>query len=286
MKTPIICALLVLALASLACGFNIDLPQLPQAVTPGAEQTMNIETAVPASAPAMLQISFGAGELHLAPGAAGKLVQGTAVYNLEALKPTIVENGSQVEIKNENFDFKNFIPTGNFKNTWDLKLGSAPMELSIAAGAYDGTMSFGGLALQKLTIKDGAAQNKVSFDAPNAAEMSELRYETGASSVTLTGLGNANFASLVFKSGAGNYELDFSGSLKRDATVKVESGLSDMTLRIPAGVNAVVTMDGGLTNVTTSSGWAKSDNTYTQAGSGPTLTISVEMGAGNLTLTD
>ncbi len=178
MKMRIISVLLVLALASLACGFNIN---LPQAMTPGPEQTMNIEAAVPASQPAQLKLSFGAGELKLNPGAEGKLVQGTATYNVEAFKPVVTESASGVEVKNNNFDFKNYVPTGNIKNVWDLKLGSSPMELSIEAGAYQGTINLGGLALQKLTIQDGAAQTVVSFDAPNAAEMSELRYDTGAS---------------------------------------------------------------------------------------------------------
>ena len=283
MKMQIISAMLVLALASLACGFNINLPQAPQT---GPDQTMNIEVAVPASQPAQLKLSFGAGELKIAPGAEGKLVQGTATYNVDAFKPEVIENSSGVEIKNNNFDFKNFVPTGNLKNIWDLKLGSAPMELSIEAGAYQGTLSLGGLALQKLSIQDGAAQTTVSFDTPNAVEMSELRYDTGASSVTLKGLGNANFSSLIFKAGAGDYELDFSGTLQRDATINLDCGLSNLTLRIPQGVHAVVNVDGGLNNVTTSSGWSKSDQTYTQEGSGPTLNFTVNMGAGNLTLTD
>jgi hypothetical protein len=36
------------------------------------------------------------------------------------------------------------------KNEWDLKLGSAPMDLVISAGAYDGTIELGGLALKSL----------------------------------------------------------------------------------------------------------------------------------------
>jgi hypothetical protein len=147
-------------------------------------------------------------------------------------------------------------------------------------------MEFGGLALKSLTVKDGAANAEVSFSAPNAAEMAVLHYETGASNVTLKGLANANFSNLFFKAGAGNYDLDFSGQLKQDAVIDITAGLSDVTLRIPSGVHAVVTVEGGLNNVNASSGWSKNGSVYTQAGSGPTLTIAVEMGAGNLTLTD
>ena len=43
---------------------------------------------------------------------------------------------------------------------------------------------------------------------------------------------------------------------------------------------------GGPVNVNHSSGWGQSNHTYTQDGSGPTLTIIVKMGAGNVTITD
>ena len=45
--------------------------------------------------------------------------------------------------------------------------------------------------------------------------MSILRYETGASTVKLNGLANANFGTLIFSGGAGDYTLDFSGDLQR-----------------------------------------------------------------------
>ena len=89
------------------------------------------------------------------------------------------------------------------------------MDLTIAAGAYEGNLELGGLALKSLTVKDGASHVDLSFPEPNQTEMSILRYETGASDVKLTGLANANFSTLTFSGGAGNYTLDFSGELQR-----------------------------------------------------------------------
>jgi len=113
-----------------------------------------------------------------------------------------------------------------------------------------------------------------------------LRYETGASNVELKGLANANFNTLVFQGGAGDFTLDFSGELQRDGTVTINSGFSNIILVIPENVNANVTMESGLTNVSTGSSWDKKGDIYTQAGDGPTLTFVIEMGAGNITLTD
>jgi hypothetical protein len=113
-----------------------------------------------------------------------------------------------------------------------------------------------------------------------------LRYETGASNVKLTGLANANFSTLQFSGGAGNYTLDFSGELQRDAVVTIEAGFGDLSLVIPEDVNAVVTVEGAALNVNHSSGWAQNGQKYTQKGSNSTLTILVKMAAGNLVITD
>ena len=164
-------------------------------------------------------------------------------------------------------------------------MGSAPIDLTIDGGAYQAQYDLGGLALTNLTISDGAADAKLNFASPNLAQMSLLSYSTGASNVSLTGLGNANFASLEFDSGAGNYTLDFSGSFQRAGSVHIGTGVSNITLVIPAGLPAQVTVQGGLSNVTHDSAWTKNGNVYTQPGTGLQLTIVVEIGAGNLTIT-
>jgi hypothetical protein len=160
------------------------------------------------------------------------------------------------------------------------------MELIIQAGAYEGNLELGGLALKNLTVRDGAANVELSFLEPNQTEMSILRYETGASDVRLTGLANANFSTLTFSGGAGNYTLDFSGELRRDAVVTIESGLGNVSLIIPEDVDAVVTVESAAVNINHGSGWAQNGQKYVQKGSGATLTIIVQMAAGNLTITD
>ena len=142
------------------------------------------------------------------------------------------------------------------------------MDLTLKAGAYEGNFELGGLALKSLTVKDGAANVDLSFSEPNQTEMSILRYETGASNVKLTGLANANFSTLTFSGGAGNYTLDFSGELQRDAVVTVNAGFGDLSLMIPEDVNAVVTVEGAAVNVNHSSSWAQNGQKYTQNGSG------------------
>ena len=187
MKIKIISAFLILTFASLACGFNIDLPKMP---TPGPEVTDEITVPTPKTDEVSLSLSFGAGEMTLAPGAS-QLVEGSATYNYDAFKPEVNIDGGNVQIQMS--DIKSFPAFNNLKNVWDLKLGNTPMNLSIESGAYTGRFEFGGLALNNLTIQDGAAEVELAFSKPNLAEMSVFRYETGASNVKMSGLANANF---------------------------------------------------------------------------------------------
>ena len=281
MLRKLILLIAILALASMACGFNIDIPEVPK---PGPEVVDDINVKTPKADDVSLKLSFGAGEMKLAPGAS-QLVEGTATYNYSAFKPDINTDGGDIAIQMSDVDFKTFPNFNDLKNEWDFKLGDTPMDLNIESGAYDGTFEFGGLALENLTIQDGAANVALSFSEPNLSEMSTFRYETGASNVKMTGLANANFSLMDFSSGAGDYTLDFSGELQRDASIKISSGLSNIIVIVPEGVNAVVTVDSGASNVSAGSNWSMKGNIYMQEGEGPTLTFVIEIGAGNVTLT-
>ncbi len=280
MNVKVIVAILVLSLASMACGFTVDLPKQAK---PGPDVKETITVADPKSDETRLTISFGAGKLTLSPGAKD-LVNGTVIYNVEDLKPEVIENGSNIEIRQG--DFKGLPPLKEMKNDWDLKLGSAPMDLVISAGAYDGTLELGGLSLKSLEVKDGASNVDLSFSEPNPIEMSILRYSTGASDVKLAGLANANFSTLTFSGGAGNYTLDFSGDLQQSAVATIDSGLGNVTLIIPKGVNTKVTVESAAVNINHGSGWAQSGNDYIQTGDGFTLTVIVKMAAGNLLISN
>jgi len=280
MNLKIISAILVLAIASMACGFTVD---LPDRVEPGPDVEESITVSAPKSDETRLTLSFGAGSLNLSPGAKD-LVEGMVVYNIPQFKPEIIKKNGNVEIKQG--EFKDIVKFKDIKNEWNLKLGDSPMNLEINAGAYKGTYELGGLSLNSLTVKDGASTVDLAFSEPNQTTMSVLRYETGASNVTLSGLANANFSTLIFSGGAGSYKLDFSGKLTEDGTVNIEVGAGDVQLVIPKGVNADVTVEGALTNVSLSSNWSQNGKEYTQNGEGPVLTIIVKMAAGNLAITD
>lgn len=278
--------LMVLALtvvASLACTITVPTKQYHV----GPTETKQIEVPVPEQAgPIDVRLRFGAGRLDVSAGAEGSLIQGTARYNIAEIEPQIIVDGKNVRIDQGNLEDVG-IPSLNLKdleNSWDLKLADVPMSLEIEAGAYEGEFNLGGLSLTALDIKDGASSAELSFDKPNKADMQTLRYQTGASSVSMTGLANANFSRLDFGSGAGNYLLDFSGELKRDARVTINSGMSTVTIVVPEGVDAHVAFEGALTDVDLSGAWKIDGHDYVQEGEGPRLTFVITMAAGTVRL--
>ena len=273
---------LVLMLVLTACDLHVTVPV--STVEPVITDEIVIPLPAASSQPTLLKLSFGAGTLKLSPGATG-LVDGTAVYNVLDFKPVVTVEDHSVLIEQGDYRLDGIPDFSNIENRWDLQLGAVPLDLEIEGGAYDAEFDLGGLSLVNLTIQEGASRTLLTFDQPNPVEMNLLRYETGASSVEITGLANANFTTMEFSGGAGSYTLDFSGDLQRSASIHIQAGVSNLTLEIPEGIPVQLTLQDALASVNPVSGWTQNGAVFTQAGSGPQLVIVVEIGAGNLTLT-
>ena len=283
--TKVVILSLLLAMILSGCGINIELPFKTETKT-GPTVTEIIQVPVPDFTPPLdLNLSFGAGKITLLPNPGADLLYGTAAYNVADFKPEITVDDAGVTLKQGNLKL-NAIPTidSSIKNEWNIAIANHPIELTIKAGGYSGEYEFGGLSLTDLHISDGAATVKLKFSTPNAAAMNGFRYETGASNITMEKLGNANFQTMIFQSGAGNYSLDFSGILQRDASVFIETGLSRLVISVPEGVQAEVNFEGPFSQVSTSGNWQESGDEYILEGQGPKLTITIEAKAGTVTL--
>lgn len=282
---PILIVILVLALATLACGVDFQSPITTIDTGPTVVDEITVPSPDDPDAITDVELTFGIGELILSPGAEGYLISGTATYNVKDFKPDLTIREDKVSISQGETEIEGFPAfIDDIENKWDLEFGDAPIDLRIIAGAYRGEMELGGLSLHNLHITDGAADNEVKFSDPNLVAMDKLTYETGASSVALTSLGNANFTELNFKSGAGDYSLDFSGELQRDADVEISTGLSNLVIIVPEGTSAHLSLDSSFSNVDVGDDWEMSGGDYVHPGSGPMLTITVDIGAGNLEL--
>jgi hypothetical protein len=270
----------ILALTSLACSITFNLPDKVNTTT---TQTLNLSEDVPASGQTSnVRLEMGAGELEISGGAT-KLIEGSIRYNVEKWLPTINHDSNQVEII-QGVEGSVNLPGNDVINQWNIKLGNFPIDLQVQAGAYKGTLDLSGISITNLRVSDGASKATVKFDSLNPTKMERLTYKTGASQVDLEGLGNANTSEIVFEGGAGSYTLDLSGDLQRDMTVKLSAGLSNVRIEVPENANIKVVVGGGLSNVSVGGTWTTNGDTYQRSGSGPAITINIEMGLGNLEL--
>lgn len=248
------------------------------------EETIRIP--MPDSAePPNLTIDFAGGDLVIAPGAHEVLVEGSATYNAPQLKPIITTKNNEVHLHlSEDIGFGGFATDG-LKNIWELMLGAVPMALIINAGGTDADIELGGLALENLTITQGAANFDLAFSEPNKTGMDKFSFTGGASSVRLTGLANATAKDMEFQAGAGDYTLEFTGLLQRDTDVVIKGGLGTVTVIIPENVDAELSVsDGPLSNINAAGAWQEVENRYFIPGEGHKINIVTEIGFGNLNL--
>lgn len=279
MKTIKILVLGLIALTLMACSFTVNVPS----VDTGISNTFEIsEPALSDVESNQVIIEMGAGTLRIS-GGAPVLIDGTVEYNVSNWKPEITRSSSRITISQSNSSNVG-IPDGNIQNDWNLQFGEAPIDLTLNAGAYEGKLDLSGLSLTNLNISDGASKSIILFDSLNPVEMEEVSYKTGASDVELLGLGNANTRNVYFDSGVGSYTLDFSGDIQNDMFVRIQSGMSDMTILIPDNARAKVVFNNGLSNIDANGTWTISGSSYECGTNGPLITIDMDMAVGNVQL--
>jgi hypothetical protein len=135
---------------------------------------------------------------------------------------------------------KRTINFGNIEeSTWNLGFsGAIPISFDIELGAGKGDFDMSGLMVKDFEISTGASKVTLAFNEPNLVVMDRMKIETGLSKFVGKKLGNANFRMFQFQGGIGAYSLDFSGDLRREASVEVGLGLGSVTIMLPKNVGA------------------------------------------------
>lgn len=287
----IVLMLSTILLATMACSLNV-LPLRTsvrvERMEAGETRTEDVLIPVPDTAgETELEIVMGAGELQVRPGAGNMLLEGTVVYNVEELFPNVITKGNRIRLQQgEDPGSQVTIPdiTGDVENKWDLRLGSAPIALSLTVGASKSEIELGGLALTELSITQGASEFELEFSELNSEQMSSLEFVGGASNAELKGLANANVEEVLFTGGAGKYTLEFDGELQQDLRVEIEAGLGAVVIIVPDGVPAELEYEGALADIDAFDNWERSGDRYTLEGSGPRIVLDVSLGMGELEL--
>lgn len=281
MKRPLVFVCLSLLIATLACTVNISVPTMQI----GDKKTYTINEPVPANATlSAINLTMGAGSLTI-KGNSDALISGTIIYNVPKWDPQVSTTDSGVSIvQGEETDISG-VPSSSLINNWSVQLNNTiPIDLTLSAGAYKGTMDFTGIHLHSLSVTDGASQNKVTFSDPNPEKMESLTYRTGASKIDLLDLANANCATMDFEGGAGSYTFDFSGTLAQDMDVTLRTGVSSITIKVPADITVNFVNSSGVSHVTTSGTWTVNGDNYSTGTSGHILSIHAETAVSSITL--
>lgn len=249
----------------------------------GQTQTETIDIPKPQDVSQVWDVELNLGSAGATIGSSGEsLVQGTIVYNVDALKPYVTVGERSVLIGQ---DFTGVLPI-NTRNDWDLQFGQGvPINLKVNTGASSGEWELGGLSLRRVAWTQGAADALIRFSQPNPERLERFTVNGGAAALTIRGLANANIQTANITAGAGAVTLVFDGQLPADAEIVLDGGVS--SIAIYSGGNPVqVTTEGALKNVE-NSGWAESGDTYTSpewTGSSPKVTIRARIGVATLQL--
>jgi hypothetical protein len=248
-----------------------------------------IRVAYPEAAEYHLHIAVGACKFTLSADEPTDWVSGTYDDPADTLPYTVEENGGVVKIS-QKFASANWweMGKGHVPNL-KLALGKAkPYALTLEVGASECEFALGGLPIQQLVIRQGAGKFAFDFAAPNPEPMRLLRVETGAGSVEMEHLANANFAEMVVEGGAAGFELNFGGKLQRDAQVKITTGLAAVEIEVPETLAAKITSDSFIGGLDVGNGFTKRQDAFWNVaainGGTPVLTIASKVALGSLKL--
>lgn len=189
-----------------------------------------------------VSIKFGAGKLVLISGEED-VFEGNFQYDKSILKPniqyeTLGETGILTLSQSIKKDLDLPFP---YKNRWNLKLPSGiPLQLYINTATYSGDIDLTNLQIENFYLTTGASQTNIIFDQPNLIDLKNINVKTGASTIKMLSLANANFDEMNFTGGAGSYTFDFSGNLTKKSKVSINVGAAKIILKIPLSVGTKI----------------------------------------------
>src|SRR5215218_4441827 len=248
-----------------------------------------INVDYPAAEDLRLQIALGACRLEAKPGEGEAWITGICHDPTGKRAPRIAEEEGSVRITESEPSLERIPEVFGGIPRYELAIGKRrPFALIVETGASEFEMDLGGVPVSSLLVRQGAGKFELGFSAPNPQLMKLLEVSSGAAGIELESLANANFSEMRLSGGAAGYELDFGGTLSRDAEAKIEAGVSGVEIEIPASTAAKIVAETTLGSVDVGDGFTKREGAFwTEAGSAeiePRLTIRTGVRLGALQL--
>jgi hypothetical protein len=240
-----------------------------------------IHVAYPAASNLHLRIALGACRFTARSGESEDWVAGTYSDPTDRRPCRILEEEAGVTITEAEPSIERIPAAFGGVPRYELEFGKErPFALTIETGASDFELNLGGIPLSRLVVRQGAGKFELGFPEPNPEPMELMDVSTGAAGIELENLANANFSEMRLTGGAAGYELDFGGTLSRDAQVNIETGLSGVEVTIPTATSARVVAETTLGSVDVGDGFTKREGAFVTEGAlrGDTPTLAIRAG--------
>lgn len=243
-----------------------------------ASNTREISIPFPEADQLRLRIAVGPCRVRIRPSAGDTWVSGSYDDPTGLLPLNVTADGGQVTLSQST---AMAAPSRLTRPpALDLDLGGGrPYELSIEGGANETVADLGALPLTRLTLRHGAGKTDVDISAPNPEPMTALDVAAGGVAMDMRNLANANFADMVVSGGAAQFRLDFGGQLRRDAEVRLNTGVASIELSLPAATAARLRSESVLGGLDVGDGFMTREGAYWNeaavAGREPSLRITV-----------
>jgi hypothetical protein len=150
-----------------------------QEMATGPERHDNIHLDGTNIEKANIELNMGAGQMNIG-GGAGKMVEGTFTYNVDAMKPALVNtvNGSHATVTIK--EPSGIHGGGKSKYRWDLNLNDKILtDLAISCGAGQAQLNLGTLSLRSLSVHMGAGQMRLDLSGTPPAQDYNVNIEGG-----------------------------------------------------------------------------------------------------------
>lgn len=209
-------------------------------------QTVSAVRALTGEQHLAARIRFTAGEFRLTPDSGTSLYRTEIVYDASRFDADVDYEAGQLDIRVSPENVRGDVKwkDGEMQRMHLALSPHIPLSLDLTLGAVAADLEFGGLALQRLELKNGASETRVGFAAPNATTCESMDLAIGAADFTIENLGNARCRRLELKGGVGAMTLDFGGAWPAGAETRgrMKLGVGSVAIRVPRGLGVRIHM--------------------------------------------
>ncbi len=203
-------------------------------------QTLAVERAHLPRSELSVVVRHHAGKFSIKPTRDSVRYRATLRYDARALEPIYRYDADSGALRIGTRE-RQGASGGRRSGNLDITLGAVgTLALDVQASAAETQLDLTGLPITALAVSSGASDTRVRFDRPNPVRMKSLTLTTGAASILVDRLGNANADEIVVRAGVGEVELDMAGTWQHDTELRAEVALGALTIRVPSDVGVRV----------------------------------------------